>query len=569
MRPGSLRRHIFIAAASSLCLFLAVQIALFFAYNRYLADDAQALLDKTIDRSAQTITELSERLFALAGFAQVQPELANAASMQPSHPLTNEELNAVFILTRTVRESVGAVSDVVLVNRRGLWRSYISALGVPLLEQLGERYDFQDPSGASRFFFFPEGTFGVDPQFAFVIPLHDVDVLNWTSSCLGTAVLACDTSALSGPLTLSYLQRDYGCQLLDAGGDVIVRTGGRDLSAYPLHAERTVAAMGLTIRAALAPTPFFRSSFFLFAILLDACVLLASWLTFMYVSQRKLVRPIRALAGDMAALPGEGGRLEGTGVGELDVIVGGANQMLTALDAAHQSSLRAQSELIESSYRQREAELFALQSQINPHFLFNTMQCMRALALIHGAQDVADIATAMAGLLRYAISAGDRVALQDEVRAIEQYLLITDIRYQHRFAHEVCVPQDLRAVPCLRMSIQPLVENAILHGLSDVMSGGIVRIGAALDGQDMVIEVRDNGAGIPGDRLSEIQAALKMDFTESIGGDGLKSFGLYNIHRRLCLMYGERAGLTIESRPGDTRLRLRFPAKRDESMQGS
>ncbi len=562
MRKNSLTRHILAASLISFVLFFAAQFVLLRSYNAYLEQDTQALLDETLERRAQSLLKMHARLSAVGSFMQVQSVLAHAAELHPGTLVDDDELATAFNMARTISESVDAVQDVILVNTRGVGRSYVSALGVSLVDLIAPLYDYAAPAAERTYFFFPDYASQHDPMFAYVIPLYETDVRGWSSRRLGTAILACSMRSLADMIDLSLLQRSYACTLSEASGAAVVQAGDPKGESLPFSAVREIGETGLRLSARLGQAPFFSSNFFLMILTVDAALFLAVTLLLLFVMQRRLVKPTRKLSREMAALcaDGKARRLTPLCIDELDVIVAGANDMIDALERAHEASLRAKSELIESRYRQSEAELFALQSQINPHFLFNTMQCMRALALLHGADDVASIATAMSGLLRYAISGGDAVTLADEVRAIEQYLLISDIRYQYRFAHPIDIPAELRAIPCLRMSIQPLVENALQHGLSCVPTGGIVRIRAYREGKSVLIEVHDNGGGIPPARLAEINRALAMDFDESISREGLQSFGLYNIHRRLRLAYGERCGLSIRSSPGDTRMLLRIPA---------
>ena len=163
--------------------------------------------------------------------------------------------------------------------------------------------------------------------------------------------------------------------------------------------------------------------------------------------------------------------------------------------------------------------------------------------------------------MRYAISAGDKITLGDEVAIIRKYLGIIDIRYQRRISYWIDVPEELLRVECIKMLIQPLVENAVTHGLSMVAQGGEIRITAKLIGEDTIVEVQDNGCGMEPVTLQELNQMLNMDFLELLKESKYRSYGLYNIHRRMQIAYGGEYGLSIDSKPGRTRLAVKFPVR--------
>lgn len=126
-------------------------------------------------------------------------------------------------------------------------------------------------------------------------------------------------------------------------------------------------------------------------------------LYFSRVLRQRLVQPIHQLVEAIPALTGSHQPLSATFVPELDVIVGSINRMVAQLEEAHSNAIHMQTELLETQLRNNEAELYALQSQINPHFLFNTLQCIRSLAILHGVEDVSAISSALSAILRYSI----------------------------------------------------------------------------------------------------------------------------------------------------------------------
>ncbi len=563
MKRRSLRGRILGVTALCFALFLLVEVALLAWYNHYREQEVRAFLNEALEATGQKIGDMDSRLRSLGAYLTVHPMLAEAYRAHSGTAIDDRTVLSIFDIARMTVSASDVVEDMVVVSREGTGKSYVSGLGTNLVDLMRPYYNYADAANTEpRYFFFPEHHFPHDALFAFAVPILDVEVMKGDVTKVGTIILACRMSALTELMNYQ-LQRQYAGSIVDARGITVAThpSGGTERQNHPYVAARHIGAMDVTLSVSMESGASFGIGFFLPVFLTSGLFFILTQLIFSKLINSAILRPVNTLAQEMPLIHEEQAhaRLTSLGIGELDIIVDSANAMIQALEEASQNTLKAKTQLIETELRRNEAELYALQSQINPHFLFNTMQCMRALAVVHGAQDVASIATAMAGLLRYAIGGGDMVRVADEVKVIGQYLLITDIRYQNRFAHTIDIPQDILNMSCIKMMIQPLVENAVMHGVSLRESGGSIHIRGYRDGEDVLIEVRDDGVGMAPDRLAQINGLLAMGFHEAVTREEVQSFGLYNIHRRMQLAFGERYGLTIESVPGDTCLRLRMP----------
>jgi len=202
----------------------------------------------------------------------------------------------------------------------------------------------------------------------------------------------------------------------------------------------------------------------------------------------------------------------------------------------------------------RAAELKALQTQVNPHFLFNTLNAASRLAMMEGAPRTQELVFALASLLRYSLRKIDQlVPLSEEILHIRLYLFIHQIRYPDRIRVEIDVPQELMTVRVPLLTLQPLVENAIVHGLEPKIEGGTVRIsGRKCNGQALIV-VEDTGVGMPPDRLAEVVSSRS-------GRGHTTGLGLNNVRSRLRHYFGPESDITVESRPGaGTRVTIRVP----------
>lgn len=215
----------------------------------------------------------------------------------------------------------------------------------------------------------------------------------------------------------------------------------------------------------------------------------------------------------------------------------------------------------------KDAELKALQSQVNPHFLFNTLNTISRLALFEGAVNTEKMVRTLARLMRYTLyQVKGLVTVREELAAAEDYLFIQQTRFSDRLASEIDVePEVLDArVPC--MVLQPLVENAVVHGLEPLKEGGKIYIRGRVLGSQVHIEIRDTGVGIP----EEIQKDI-FDLEVRRSGKGqVSGLGIVNVYRRLQHYFGSDCALNVNSRPGaGTSVQLTFPLWRKEESRGS
>lgn len=200
------------------------------------------------------------------------------------------------------------------------------------------------------------------------------------------------------------------------------------------------------------------------------------------------------------------------------------------------------------------ATMQILKSQFNPHFLFNTLESIRWM-IRTSPREAEGMLVSLSRLLRYSIQSGSEpVRLDEELLFAEQYLQIMLRRFQDRLEYRINVPEAYKGLKVPRMILQPLVENSIKYGFGDRLTHITVEIAASLQGEDLYLRVCDNGVGIPPDLLRRLRENLKQEQNE------LNTIGLYNVSRRLQLIYGPKYGLTIESGEKGTTVTLVLPA---------
>ncbi|CAM3637895.1 sensor histidine kinase [Saccharibacillus brassicae] len=210
---------------------------------------------------------------------------------------------------------------------------------------------------------------------------------------------------------------------------------------------------------------------------------------------------------------------------------------------------------------QREIKLKMLASQINPHFLFNALESIRMRAHIQGEKEIARIVQLLGKLIRRNLELGNRhTSLKSELDMVRSYLEIQKFRHGERLHYELAAEPDTLSVLLPPLIVQPLIENAIVHGLENKEAEGIVSLHAVRVGDEVLIDVIDNGAGMTPERLRQVEDSIrdKEENEES-------RIGLRNVHQRLIMTYGEECGLRISSELGKgTQIYFKIPAGRDE-----
>lgn len=206
--------------------------------------------------------------------------------------------------------------------------------------------------------------------------------------------------------------------------------------------------------------------------------------------------------------------------------------------------------------RQKDAEFKMLASQINPHFLYNTLETIRMTARNNGQYDIENLVKMLAKLLRRNIQAGNRpVTIRSEMELLESYLKIQQYRFGDRIQYAIQMEDWMDNLRILPLLMQPIVENAIVHGLESKEGTGHLIVEAEHGDGNVRITIADDGAGIEPKKLEEIRAGLEKD--ENLDRAHI---GICNVHQRIKLLYGEAYGLIMESEPGSgTKVQIIIP----------
>ncbi|MEC0226552.1 sensor histidine kinase [Paenibacillus alba] len=254
-------------------------------------------------------------------------------------------------------------------------------------------------------------------------------------------------------------------------------------------------------------------------------------------------------------------RLRIPSTNEVGIIATHINQMLDNVETMTREVVENQTSLYEAELSKKQAKLSALQSQINPHFLYNTLNCLSSIGLAYDVSEVVSISSAMSRIFRYSIKGQEIVSIKDEMSCIKDYLLIMDIRYKGKFEIVIEMDESFLEMKSLKMILQPIVENAMYHGLE--MKSGVGRLiirGCISEHGYMQIEIEDNGVGMTDKQLSKLRKGIRDDENVELSGTDKQSIGLGNINKRLKLQFGSPYGLDVISEAGKgTKVTVRLP----------
>jgi len=270
-----------------------------------------------------------------------------------------------------------------------------------------------------------------------------------------------------------------------------------------------------------------------------------------FISSR-ITTPIQKLEKSVNAL--EAGELD------TEVYAGGSYEIQHLGRSIGEMAKRIQAlmeDIVAEHESKRKSEFDTLQSQINPHFLYNTLDIIVWMIENEQKQEAVKVVTALARFFRISLSKGKSIIpVRDELEHVRNYLTIQQMRFKNKFIYEINAQPEVLELASLKLMLQPLVENAIYHGVEGMDGDGEIRISACLEGEALVMSVRDNGLGMTPE---QVEGLFKEQVHEHSGrGSGI---GVKNVNERIRLYFGESYGLEIRSEPDvGTEIRILLPA---------
>ncbi|OAS14920.1 cache domain-containing sensor histidine kinase [Paenibacillus oryzisoli] len=361
----------------------------------------------------------------------------------------------------------------------------------------------------------------------------------------------------SGKDVAAFLQR---AETYDGQSTTLLLNGERNI----VHTER-IPELGGTIVSAVPEKALFAEikelRLNVFYLLLTAVFILSLPFTLI---MNNLMKPIRQMAifikgirTQQSVVPKENIQLEG--YLEMTILSSKLNTMFNEIDSLTQILIQTNVQLYKVEIEKKHAELAFLQSQINPHFLYNTFEMIKGMASMKGVPEIKALVQDLSRIFRYSIKGAEEVCLQEELDMVSAYLRIQKARFKDRFDIQLEVSSDALKNLVPRMILQPIVENAIIHGLEPLTKKGLLHLTAEIDSLNrLIIRITDNGVGMNEATVASLNAAR----------DGNQHIGIHNVANRITFMYGDEYGITIKSTETQgTEVIMQLPFKGEDYVQ--
>lgn len=330
-------------------------------------------------------------------------------------------------------------------------------------------------------------------------------------------------------------REEYNGESRDVSVKSVGYTGWKLLSVTP---EKGLSLSNLKMR--------------LFVVFVAAAFLFALVLINAFISSR-ITNPIKELEKSVNAIE----------AGELDTVVytGGSYEIEHLGRSIGEMAKRIQTlmqDIVAEHESKRKSEFDTLQSQINPHFLYNTLDIIVWMIENEKKQEAVKVVTALARFFRISLSKGKSIIpVRDELEHVRNYLTIQQMRFKNKFVYEIRAGEEVMDLAALKLMLQPLVENAIYHGMEFMDGDGEILVEVRRDGDDLFFEIRDNGLGMTKEQVENLLS--EKPHVSSKRGSGI---GVKNVNERIRLYFGENYGLSIESEPDEgTKIRCHLPAR--------
>ena len=284
---------------------------------------------------------------------------------------------------------------------------------------------------------------------------------------------------------------------------------------------------------------------------LTGFMLLGTIILFSYFEMAKPIHEITRFIDRAITHPDD--RLHFQRSDDIGVVASSLDHMLDENQKMIQEIREGKIRLYETQLARQEMEILAYRNQINPHFLYNTLSCIRDMALSHDEDAIAEMAMSLSDIFRYAVKGSNIVTVRDEVEYIEKYATIINYRFMGKMTIETIAAEEVLDKPVIRFFLQPLVENSVFHGLEELLEPGFVDIGITLLDGRIEIVVEDDGCGMDAETLEKLRRQIESPEEST-------SIGISNIVQRLRLFYGTDYKITVDSIPGEgTTTRISIP----------
>lgn len=542
-------------------------LIMFFLLAAYAVTDSYSgkiLRDRTIDLNDKILLQVEgkmedfhDTLNHVATSMAYAPTTYDYFTMNPvARVMVSEDLSEIFSNTVLLE------SDIAGIYLYDTSLNQIAAMGKAadnpdFVQSLKKQMEFGD------IFYLNQA--GV-PFYTVYFPVYDLNNRQYGIQT-GMCVMMMRTDNLSGLLEDSQATENTQVFLLDGNNQIIASRGNNGLEELDRSMMRSTDEFYVKVRSvrmdgwkvvSRIPESEMNSSmddgkkFVTIAyVLAFALLILLVWFCY-----KRFVGPLHQVdlfIQKIVDRPEE--RMEISREDEIGTVVQSLNHMLDARQKMNQEIQESQRRMYEAEIAKKQLQVLAYRNQINPHFLYNTFECICSMAMYYEVDDIAEITMALSKVFRFAVKGENIVSVEEEVSYIREYAKIIDYRFMGKIDVDIEMEDAVKEKRVIKLMLQPLVENAVFHGLEQKLEDGEVNVSIHMHGEDHIMfVVEDNGCGIEPARLVWMRDNLDSRPT------GQKGIGVANIYQRLKLFYGDDVVFQIESRLGEgTRITIIIP----------
>lgn len=547
----------------SVLLVLGVSVLLLWSFfyqltSRNLEERNSAMM---LQVSSQVMSVLEKELLRLeyTAFALSQSEQVKEFVREENAFSYHQKSEAVSTFLHTLLEPSSFVGNILIYNKNNVYSRFVGTLGNTAAARIG--YNLTPQALPQHLYLELEGFYyvgyasgvyeGNEQTGIIVLLIEETRLLTLFNQYgemegISVALVANDTVLISNTNERNGLAAD---ELRKDNEDSLWRKIGVTPFEVVVISDGSYAAvMNQEFKIAVIATAL------IFALLL--LLFIGLWNRFFFRPMLKIMQGVEQLGSTQEAAV-----LSLTGEANFDGLVEQINTMLLRLDEKSRELLQTQMNLQNTQIEKQKAIIISLKKQINAHFTVNVLNIIKLLAEKREMEQVKEMCDGLSYLLRYANAGDEFIGGMEEFFILEKYIAIMGIRYRGRFHAEFDVDDRLDSLLIPRMLIQPILENAILHGFHEIEKGELY-IRATLDGDCVTIRIVDNGRGMDAVALNTLRQKLAEAPNRSMDMEGLEHVALSNIQKRIHSYFGSEYGLIIESEYSQgTTVMITLPAK--------
>lgn len=543
---NSLLLQLALLGTGILVLMLAAFSITTWYYRQTMRANTIASNEKILLQIDDRMAEFYDRMQRVATAMVYSPTTYSYFAMDATaRVLSSEDIEAVFSNTVLLE---GSIDGICLYDSN---MNRIASIGNGL-DVLPARQALKTGVEFSNLFYTENG--GV-PHYAIYFPAYDLKSPQYGIQ-VGMSVLLMKADSFDDMLVNTQTTPHTQLFLIDAKGNSLASVGGP--AHQPFTADMLTTSKDYYVQihntkmqgwrvVSRIPTEELNNmqdsvNGFLIAAYLLAFVMLALMIWFSY---RRFVSPMRQMDAFLKKLLTEpDARLKAVRADEIGNVINSLDHLLDEQKRMNGELQQSRERVYKAELAKKQLQILAYRNQINPHFLYNTFDCIRGMALYHDEEDIAEITMALSHVFRFAIKGANVVTVAEEVSYIREYATIIAYRFRGKIDISVDMADSVQDKHMIKLMLQPLVENAVFHGLEQQAEGGDIDVNITQNEPGRLkFVVADTGCGIPPERLTGIRNSLAQP-------GGQNGIGMANIYQRLKLFYGDAAAFTIESEMG-------------------